>query len=178
MTWKTLIIGGIEIPLHAMSDDFSQDYDEEAGIGDMRLSDGSLVIQRAWPASGVKLVTSLGAAGSLPAPLDGLDRGVAHEVSCARHRVIAVAAPGLSVTLPAGRRSDTGHTPVGYAAVGGLLVPTALSIVGHVATFTAVAGAQHYQAHYWPKFSGRITHKASGRPWQAAGGWTMTIREV
>jgi hypothetical protein len=176
MSWQSLIVGGIEIPRHALSDEFSQDYEELAGIAGLRLSDGGLVIQRAWPATGYKLRTTISGGGSLPAPLDSLDRGAAHEISCAEPRRIAAA--GNVITLPAGRRTDSGHTPDGYALVDGLLVPTALSLVGHVATLTVVSGAQHYHARYWPKFSGLLVHKSGGSPWQAARRWSITLEEV
>jgi hypothetical protein len=58
------------------------------------------------------------------------------------------------------------------------LVGTSISITGNVATLGSVAGAQHYQVLYWPKFTGRITHQSSGQPWQASRRWTVTIEEV
>lgn len=177
MSAQNLIIGGIEIPLYALTDSFSQDYEELAAIAGLRLANGGLVIQRAWPASGnYKLSTTISAGGSLPAPLDGLDRGAAHEISCAQPR--AIAAVSNVITLPAGRRADTGYVPVGFASVAGELVATPLALVGNVATLSTVSGAQHYQVRYWPKFTGMITHKSSGQPWQAARSWTLTVEEV
>jgi hypothetical protein len=177
MSAQNLIVGGIEIPLYALTDAFSQDYEELAAIAGVRMADGSLVIQRAWPTSGnYKLRTMISGGGSLPAPLDGLDRGTAYEISCAQHR--AIAAVGNVITLPAGRRADTGYVPVGFASVAGELVSTAVSLVGNVATLTTVGSAQHYQVRYWPKFTGMITHKSSGDLWQAARSWTLTAEEV
>jgi hypothetical protein len=177
MSTRNLIVGGIEIPVYALIDAFAQDYEEIAAIAGLRMSDGSLIIQRAWPASGnYKLRTTISGGGSLPAPLDGLDRGSAHEISCAESRAIGSASN--IITLPTGRRSDTGHTPQGYALVSGELVSTPLTIGGNVATLTTVAGAQHYQVRYWPKFSGMITHRSSGNPWQAAKRWTLVVEEV
>jgi len=173
----TLIIGGIQIPTYALSEEFSQTYEEIAGISSARMGDGSLVIQRAWPsaAANYKLSTTISGGGSLPAPLDGLNRGTSVEVECAEPRRIA--STSNVITLPAGRRSGT-YAPTGYALVDGLLVETPLALVGHVATLTVVAGAQHYQVRYWPKFSGRITHQSSGEPWQARRRWSVTIEEV
>lgn len=177
MSAQNLIIGGIEVPLFALTDAFSQDYEELAAIAGLRLANGSLVIQRAWPASGnYKLRSTISGGGSLPAPLDGLDRGASHEISCAQPR--AIAAVGNVITLPAGRRSDTGYAPVGFASVAGELISTPLALVGNVATLTTVAGAQHYQVRYWPKFTGMITHRSSGEPWQAARSWTLTVEEI
>jgi hypothetical protein len=178
MSYPTLLIGSIQIPLHALIGGFSQTYEEIAGISSARMGDGSLTIQRAWPTVGknYKLSTTISGAGSLPAPLDGLNRGAAVEVECATHRAIGSASN--IITLPTGRRSGGIYDPVGYALVNGLLVPTPLVIVSHVATLTTVSGAQHYQVRYWPKFSGRITHQSSGEPWQARRSWSITIEEV
>jgi len=178
MNIPTLIIGGIEIPLYALTDEFSQTYDEIAGISAGRMGDGSLSIQRAWPsvARNYLLSTTLSGGGGLPAPLDGLNRGAVVEVECAQHR--AIASTGNVITLPAGRRSGGIYTPVGFALVDGLLVGTPLALVGNVATLTVVSGAQHYQVRYWPKFTGQITHKASAEPWQARRSWTVTIEEA
>lgn len=178
MTMATLLIGGIQVPTYALTDEFSQSYDEVAGISSARMGDGSLVIQRAWPSASAnyKLSTTISGGGSLPAPMDGLNRGATVEVECAEPRRIA--ATGNVITLPAGRRSGGLYTPTGYALVDGLLVETPLALVGDVATLTVVAGAQHYQVRYWPKFTGRITHQSSGEPWQARRRWTVTIEEV
>lgn len=177
MSTQNLIIGGIEIPLYVLTDSFNQDYEELAGINGLRMSGGGLIIQRAWPASGnYKLRTVISGGGSLPAPLDGLDRGTAHEISCAEARRIA--STSNVITLPASRRSDTNHTPQGYALVNGELVATPLALVGNVATLTTVSGAQHYQVRYWPKFIGKVTHQSSGEPWQARRSWTLTVEEV
>ena len=177
MSYSTLIIGGFEIPLFALSDEFTQSYEEIAGISSARMGDGSLIVQRAWPSASAnyKLSTTISGAGTAPAALDGINRGATVEVECAEHRRIA----GLttSITLPAGRRTGT-YAPQGFAVVNGLLVGTSISITGNVATLGSVAGAQHYQVLYWPKFTGRITHQSSGQPWQASRRWTVTIEEI
>lgn len=177
MTMATLIIGGIQVPTYALTDEFSQDYEEVAGISSARMGDGSLVVQRAWPtvSANYKLSTTISGGGSLPAPLDGLNRGAAVEVECAEPRRIA-STSGI-ITVPAGRRSGD-YAPRGFALVDGLLVETPLALVGNVATLTVVAGAQHYQVLYWPKFTGRITHQSSGEPWQARRSWSVTIEEA
>lgn len=175
--YPNLIIGGIEIPLRALIGGFSQDYEEIAAISARRMANGALHLQRAWPASGnYKLRSIIQGGGILPAPLDTLDRGGVHEISCAEARRIG--ATSNVITLPAGRRSDTGYTPKGYALVSGELVATPItSLVANVATLTVVSGAQHYQVRYWPKFTGAITHKSSGEPWQARRTWSVTIEE-
>jgi hypothetical protein len=181
MSLTTLIIGGIEIPVYALTDDFRQDYEEIAGISSARMGDGSLLIQRAWPtaAANYKLRTTISGGGSLPAPLDSLNRGASVEISCAEPRRITGATPtATTITLPAGRRSDSGYAPTAWALVGGLLVSTPVSIATNTATVTAVSGAQHYHVRYWPKFSGLITHKTGGEPWQARRGWSVTLEEV
>lgn len=177
MSFTSLIIGGFEVPRDSLRDGFSQTYEEIAGISSARMGDGSLVIQRAWPAVGAnyKLSTTISGRGRAPAPLDGLNRGATVEVECAEHRRIAGAMN--VITLPAGRRTGD-YAPRGYALVDGLLVETPLALVGDVATLTAVAGAQHYQVLYWPKFTGSITHQSSGEPWQARRSWSVTIEEV
>lgn len=179
MSFENIIIGGIEIPFYALADEFDQVYEEITdGISSGRMGDGSLVIQRAWPdaSKNYLLRTIISGGGSLPAPLDGLNRGVVHEIECAKPRSISSTSP--VITLPAGRRSGGIYAPIGYALVNGLLVETPISILGNVATLTAVSGYQHYEVHYWPKFSGRITHSSSGQPWLARSRWTVTIEEV
>lgn len=183
MSFENLIIGGIAIPAHALSDGFSQDYDEIAGIGDLTMGDGSIVTQRAWPDAGRNylLLTTLSGAGSLPLPLDGLNRASHYEIECAQHRHVAGVTNVL--TLPAGRRSGGIYAPQGYAVVlvGGAyeLVPVAFTnITGNAYTLATVTGAQHYEVRYWPKFTGRIIHKSTSEPWRARRGWTLTMREV
>ncbi len=175
--YPNLVIGGIELPLRALTGGFSQEYEELAGISDLRMGDGSLLIQRAWPVFGnYKLRTTISGGGRLPAPLDGLDRAAAQEIECAEHR--AIASPLHILAVPAGRRGGGIYAPVGYALVGGELVATPLALVDNVATLIEVTGAQHYQVRYWPKFTGRITHRSSGQPWQATRTWTLTVEEI
>lgn len=177
MSYPNLIIGGIEIPLRALTDVFSQEYEEIAAISARRMASGVLHLQRAWPASGnYKLRTTLQGGGRLPAPLDNLDRGGAHEIQCAQHRHAGAA--GNVIVIPAGRRSGGIYAPQGFALVAGELVSTPLSIATNTATLTAVSGAQHYEVRYWPKFTGAITHKSSGEPWLARRTWSVTIEEV
>lgn len=173
---ETLIIGGIELPIFALTEGFRQSYDELAGISARRTLGGKLLIQRVWPlAKNYLLSTTISGAGSLPAPLDHLDRGATYEIECAEHR--AIAGTSNIITLPAGRRSGGIYTPRGYALVAGELVETAIALVGNVATLTAVSGAQHYQVRYWPKFTGLLTHKADGEPWAARRSWSLTLIE-
>lgn len=178
MSYPTLILGGIEIPLYALTDEFSQSYEEIAGISSARMGDGSLLVQRAWPSlqANYKLATTISGGGSLPAPLDGLDRGAIIEIACAQHR--AIAGTGNVIALPPGRRSGGQYQPRGFALLGGLLVETPIHVVDDVATLTVVADARHYQVRYWPRFSGRITHQSSGEPWQARRSWSVTIEEA
>lgn len=178
MSYPTLIIGGIEIPLRALTEGFAQTYEELAGLSARRTLGGSLLIQRAWPLTRNYLLrTTISGGGILPAPLDHLDRGGTYEVECAEHRRIAGDGAYNVITLPAGRRSGGIYTPRGYALVGGELVETTIAIVGHVATLGLVTGAQHYQVRYWPKFTGNLTHKSDGEPWRATRRWTITIEE-
>ncbi len=174
--YRDLIIGGIEIPTHALMDGFTQDYEELAGISARRTLAGSLLIQRAWPLDRNYLLrTTISGGGSMPPPLDQLDRGSVHEVSCAEARMIAAQVPVIA--LPAGRRSDGAHAPRGHALVDGELVETSVVMSGDTAILAPVSGAQQYQVRYWPRFTGFITHKSSGDPWQARRTWSLTIEE-
>lgn len=177
MSYPTLKIGGIELPLRTLTDGFSQTYDELAGVSARRTLGGSLLPQRAWPLDrNFKLATTISGGGRLPAPLDHLDRGDTVEIECAEPRHIS--GTTTAITLPAGRRSGGIYAPKGYALVDGELVATSISIVGNAATLGAVSGAQHYEVRYWPKFTGILTHKSSGEPWQARRTWTITIEEA
>ena len=178
---QTLRIGGIDIPLYALTDSFDQSYEEVAAIHGLRFMDGSLMPQRAWPRTeNYKLRTTINGSGSLPAPLDGLDRGAAQEVRCVAHR--SAASPTTTVQFTKKHRTDTGYTPVGFAQVGSLLVPVDLVITEHdtysSAALSPVSGAQHYQVRYWPQFVGILVHQSSGEPWQAKRSWSVTIEEV
>lgn len=179
MSYPNLIIGGIEIPLRSLTGGFSQSYDEIAAISSRRLADGTLFTQRAWPTAdkNYKLRTTISGGGILPAPLDALNRAVAHEIQCAEQRRIA--AVGNVITLPAGRRAGGIYDPLGFAQVAGELVATPItSLVANMATLTVVPGAQHYQVRYYPTITAVITHRSDGEPWQARRTWVVVAEEV
>lgn len=176
--YPTLIIGGIEIPIRMMQDGFSQEYEEIAAIDSDRMMDGSLLVQWTWPSSARNylLRTTISGAGRWPVPLDGLHRGAKVEIECAEHRRIGAA--GRVITLPAGRRAGGIYDPLGYALVGETIVATPIeSVVAHVATLTAVSGAQHYHVRYFPKFTGVLTHKSGGETLQVRRRWTLVVEE-
>jgi len=142
---RTLVIGGIEIPIRA-SEQLSQEYEPVQSRSRLRMSDGTLIQQTAW--SG-KLSTSIRASGISPAGLEGLDYDSPITIKCIKERVIASASNVIDV--PAARRSDYGVE--GRAVVGNKLVSTAVTMSTDEATLTTVAGATSYQAIYWPEIS-------------------------
>ena len=87
---------------------------------------------------------------------------------------------GLTATLPAARRSDSGHTPYGIAILpSGQAVKTAAALVGDVATVTAVSGATAYAVQYYPQLTvWALRPSASGNRGDASHRWELVCEEV
>jgi hypothetical protein len=141
-----LMLGGLVIPLHARME-WSQTYAPISGGALLRMGSGAAFKQTHWR----KLATTVTATGALPPALDGLNFDGALTMRCAAHR--EVSGTGLTYTLPAARRSDSGFAPRAYALLGRDWVPAAVSVTSHVATITAVTGASQYRVMWWPELS-------------------------
>lgn len=167
----TLEIGSLRLPLHARHT-LRQSYDTLGGRYPLRFSDGSLLVQQSW----AKLRTTIEGEGTVPPGLASLDTTSSQTLKCVGKRSVAGT---TSITLPAGRRTDTGSTPRAYAQVGDAVVETSLSIVANVATLTAVANADVYWVDYYPEISVICDPVKEQLDVNGAViGWTLTAEEV
>lgn len=172
MSWRTLVIGGIEIALHA-SLDLQQSYREIGGAAVMRMQSGAGVKQAHWK----RLATTISGSGWIPPGLDALDFTAAMTIQCAQPRAISSASN--VIVLPAARRGDTGYAPYGFAHVGDEAVGTAVAMATNTATLASVAGASAYTVCYFPEFSALVEPPdvrcdASG----AVVSWELTAEEA
>lgn len=167
-----LLINTLRLPL-AVAGEISQDYEDFGGFAALRLGLGAIVHQEVWR----KTRTAITAQGLLPPGLNGIDWAQAITLGCVAARSIQSASN--VITIPAARRSDA--APYGFAIdASGLLKPTAVGVVGNVATLTAVAGATAYQVLWYPLLTVRAPSGPSVR-YDAAGAlasWELTGEEV
>lgn len=169
----TLEFGGIVIPTEAVPE-FDQRYEDLAGQTFRRTADGSGILRSGWQG---KISTRITGRGWVPGGLETLALNTTHTIKCAMPR--AVSSATVSVTLPAARRTDSGHTPIGFALVGDSLVSTAITgIASNVATLTAVSGASGYRVHYWPQITAVITANENTGNHQAEFRWSIEAEEV
>lgn len=170
-TIRTLEIGGLVLPLHARHS-LSQSYELLGGRARLRFADGSGLVQQSW----TKLRTVIEGEGTIPPGLALIDTLNPLTLKCLAPRSVA---GGVSITLPATRRADTGSTPRAYAQVGDRVVETAVNLVGDVAGLTPVAGADLYWVTYWPQISAICDPVAERRDVNGAvTGWILTAEEV
>lgn len=148
----TLEIDGIVVPEETFLA-FDQQYEDLEAASWRRVANGAGILRVRWTGKVRTEISGNGWAASLFA---GLQQGVAHTLKCAAPR--AVDSDTASITLPAARRSDSGHEPVGYAlSADGLLIETEIiDITSNVATLTEVVGAIGYRVHYWPELTVHI----------------------
>lgn len=140
---RTLVIGGIEVPLRA-SYDLTQTYDPVPARSRNRMMNGSLKQQTSFKGL---LETTISGTGDLPAGLNELDFDAQVTIKCIAERTHTSVSNVISV--PSNRRSDYGVE--GRALVGGVWQSTAVSMSVDTATLTVVPGATHYQAVWWPE---------------------------
>lgn len=146
MSVPTLKIGGVEFALQTFP--MRQEYRPINGSTQGRMQSGAAFKQTHWS----KLGTRISGSGWAPPAMAGIAWGSAVEIYCIQPR--AVFSATASATLPAARRTDGTDPVLARAVVGSQLVETPLaSLVGNVATATAVSGATGYQFHYYPKLS-------------------------
>lgn len=174
MSFKTLKIGSLEIPVRSAID-ADQSYTAIGGETVLRTISGAGIRQETWK----RIRTTINGGGWLPAGLAAIDTTVSVDVACIAPQA-RVADVNRQATLPAARRSDAGHTPWAFALLpDGGLANTTLGIAGNVATAGAVAGATGYLIHYFP-----LLHCWINRPTQsfsvAAGShtWEIIAEEV
>jgi hypothetical protein len=146
VTVRNIILGTLTIPYYG-GVEISQSYTYLAGRTRLRLSDGAGILRQAW---GGKLSTDITGRGTIPSGLLALDYSATMTVACA---VPMVKSGTTTIVIPAGRRSDTDHTPWARARVGDAWVVTPNSIATNTMTITAVSGASEYQAVWYPSFT-------------------------
>lgn len=132
----------------------------------LRMLNGDAVVQQVWQ----KLRVRVSGGGIVPAGLSGLDYTAQLTLKSSASRAIQSASN--VITIPAARRVDTGYAPAGFAVVGGRYVPTAIALIGNVATLTAVTGASNYGVIYWPqlivyaRFTSNMASASARHTWQ------------
>lgn len=148
----TIEIGSIVVPRETVLE-FDQEYETLEASDFSRLADGTGVLRTAWTG---KLRTLISGKGWAASAFAGLAQGVAYTLKCAAP--MPVDGASTSITLPAARRSDSGHEPVGYAHMpdGRLIETPIIDIVSNLATLTAVTGAVGYRVEYLPQIIVKI----------------------
>lgn len=177
MSLRTLILGGVAVPLHSTLE-LDQRYTVQQAVDRRRTANGDLHQRTTWTG---KLATTINASGPIPPGLQALDYTGTLLLSCMQHRAITSASN--VITLPAARRTDAGSLPYARAQVMRGDVPewvsTGLAIVSNVATLTPVAGATAYQVLYFPEITVYADPPTETR--QARGGafgWQLVAEEV
>jgi len=139
----TLIIAGVPIPFVVYPD--SQTYRRIEAATVHRMLNGAAQKTTHWE----KLATTISGNGWAPPALAGVDWSVPVEIACVAPRSQHSAT--TAATLPAARRSDLDTNVYAFAVVDGEIIETPLaSLVGNVATATAVTGADAYAFYYYP----------------------------
>lgn len=144
---KILKIGDFEMPVLAALD-IEQKYDVVKRESIFRTI-SQLGKKQAVPARKMKISTS--GSGWIPAGLGAIDTNQQHLLACITPRILPADGVSRQATLPAGRRADAGHIPYGMAFFSShywQLSPATL--VGNVATVTAVPDAVRYAVGYYP----------------------------
>ena len=170
-----LKIGALAIPTLAALD-LEQGYEPLGGEAIFRSVSGVGLKQSTWQKT--RITTS--GSGWLPAGLETLDTTAQLALSCIVPRAVPADFATRQATLPATRRSDSGHTPWGVAYLAdGSPVVTAAVMVGNVATLDAVDGAVAYQALYLPQFTVWASRPTgSGTRGDASYRWELVCEEV
>ncbi|TVO53859.1 hypothetical protein [Denitromonas halophila] len=170
---KSFELGGIVVPFRAALG-YEQQIEPIGASSLRRTINGSAIKQTAWAG---KLRVTLSGDGWSPLGLDDLDYALPMTLKC--HMPIARRSQSPAITLPTTRRSDAGYAPFARASLaGGAEVETAVSLVGDVATCTAVGGAISYAVWYWPQLVGFAeppTTTGSAGPGEF--GWQIVFEE-
>jgi len=173
MTCPTLEIGSIIVPQQGRHT-FEQEYEDLQGLSFNRVANGNGILRNTW--SG-KISTTIIGRGWAPSAFANLATGTTHVVKCAIPR--AASSNTTTVTLPASRRSDPGHTPRGWALVDAVLVETTISgVAGDDYTLDAVAGAQGYRVTYFPQITAAITVNEGSGENTGSYEWRVQAEEI
>lgn len=172
---RELKLGSLAIPLLAALD-IEQSYEPIGGESIFRTGSGLGLKQATWAKT--RITTS--GSGWLPTGLETLNFNTQMVLSCIKPRRVPADFATRQATLPAARRSDAGCTPWGIALMpDDSAVQTSVSLVGHVATLGAVAGAVSYEALYLPQFTvWAFRPTDSGNRSDASYAWQLICEEV
>jgi hypothetical protein len=175
----TLEIGGWVIPTETLLT-FDQQYRDLKGERFARTADGSGIVRTAWQG---KVATQINGTGWVPSGFENITAGSSYLLKCAMPRSKGSAT--TTVTVPANRRTDVGHQPIGYALVGDSLVETPITNLAAInakttndATLTAVAGALHYRVHYWPEITAVVIDSECRGDNGAEFVWRVNLEEI
>jgi len=172
-TVRQLIVGGVTVPVYAMTN-ISQRYEAIEAKSKRRFLGGG-----GWQRvtySG-KLRTSITGSGLIPASLGSVNYDGSVTISCIKHRGILSAS--TTIALPSARRTDTDSEPYGRALVGDKWISTPVSMSVDNAILTPVSGATIYQAVYFPEIVCHVDTPSEDKP--AHGpifGWSLTADEI
>lgn len=176
---NNLKIGSLIVPVEALLE-FEQNYEDLQGQDFKRTAAGGGILRLTW--SG-KLRTLVTARGWAPPPLFDLDIGSTHTIGCAVPDSASSAT--TTVTLPAARRTDADHQPIGFADTGDRLVLTTITNAAAInakstndATLVAVSGAIAYRVHYWPEIVAAITERPRRGDSKASFRWSLVAEEI
>ena len=173
-TISDIILGGVRIPISAAYE-LSQTYTPLGGFATLRTLDGSAIKQQNWQ----KIVTVINGSGAIPVGLEEINFKLSQLLSCGASR--GVTSSSNIMTLPPGRRSDSGFEPTGcFSTDNGLTwQATGIAIVVDVATLVTNPDAQLYRVEYFPEITvfadpPEENTDAHGRIF----GWTINAEEV
>mgnify|MGYP001329754764 FL=1 len=170
-----LKFGTLEIPLLAALD-IEQTYPPIGGEALLRTVSGAGIKQMTWRKT--RIVTT--GSGWLPAGLDTLDTAATLAIACVVPRTVPAVFATRQATLPAARRSDSGHLPWGVAVMpDNSVIVTPATMAGNVATLDAVANAVSYKALYLPLITcWAMRPTDSGTPGDASYRLEITAEEA
>ena len=155
--------------------ELSQSYGPLGGFLTLRTLDGSAIKQQNW----AKIAITTNGSGAIPVGLQEVDFKLSQVLRCGAPR--GITSSSNIMTLPAGRRSDTGFEPTGCFSVDNGITwqATSIGIVTDTATLGTDPAAQYYRVEYFPQLTvfadppeeQTDTH---GRVF----GWTLNAEEV
>jgi hypothetical protein len=162
-----LILGGIEVPLHAGAPEGR--YARVGGYTDTRRGLGKPVRARHFS----KWVITISGSGWMATGLDVLDWDQYHTLLCPKPMRVATTGTEVSITTDA--RPDV--AAVCHALVGREWVQTPVSLSGRDATITPVAGSAQYSLAWYPAFTVLCTPPEEANTGGSVA-WQITANEA
>lgn len=161
-----LILGGIEVPLHAGAPEVS--YAPAGGASDVVLAGGRPVRMRHWS----KELITISGSGWMATGLDALDWDAEHLLLCPKPKRMATVA--TSIVLTSDPRPDV---QVGaQALIGREWVATQAQREGRAVSISSVPGATQYSVYWYPQYLVLVT--PPGEEYAGDVSWQLICREV